>query len=103
MTPIPPAALMGGPPVQPPTVPTVSAIPQADNSQGLVAALPKLVFNIEQQLNTLARVLPQESEKLNEIRDSLRDVLSSALQRGAGAAEPSPTRLSREGMETAIP
>jgi hypothetical protein len=95
---------MGGPPVQPPTVPTVSSIPQDQaDTGGLVAALPRLVFNVEQQLSTLARILPAQSEQLNGIRESLRAVLASALQRGAGGGPPSSMPMAREGMETAIP
>lgn len=89
MTPIPPSLLMGGgPPVNPPSQPTLSAIP-VDGTQGpgpgLSAAIPQLVFNVEQQIKTLARLLPNQSEELDDIVTALRDVMSRALQR---ATEP---------------
>lgn len=46
-------------------------------------ALPRLVFEIEQQLQTLARALPPgSSEKLDAIREQLRECIAEAVSGG---------------------
>lgn len=47
-------------------------------------ALPRLVFQIEQQIETLGKALPAaSSDKLNSIREQLREVIAEALSGGA--------------------
>ena len=95
--PVPPALMQGGPPVQPPEMPTLSAMPQAGaNSQeealpqpGQVGALPKIFFAIEQQLQLLAKVVPPDLvADLDAIAQNLRAVLVKSLQSGAGSLGP---------------
>ena len=89
-SPISPGMLMGGPPVNPPTEPTLSAIPMAQEgpSPGQSGALPQLVFQIEQMIKTVARILPTQSGALDQIVSDLRDVLAAALQGGGQQATP---------------
>jgi len=100
-TPMPPAMAQGGPPVQPPQMPTLSAAPvpqpgmggpEAGMPQpGQVGALPKLFFGVEQQLQTLAKVLPPAlTAELDGISQNLRAVLVKALQSGASASAADP-------------
>lgn len=95
-TPVPPALMQGGPPVQPPDMPTLSAMPQAGDPMmeampqpGQVGALPKIFFGIEQQLQTLAKVVPPDLvADLDSIAQNLRAVLVKSLQSGAGSLGP---------------
>jgi hypothetical protein len=99
-TPMPPAMAQGGPPVQPPQMPTLSAAPMPPAEAGAeagmaapgqVGALPKLFFGVEQQLQTLAKVLPPAlTAELDGISQNLRAVLVKALQSGASASAANP-------------
>jgi hypothetical protein len=100
-TPMPPAMMGGGgPPVQPPQMPTLSAAPMPPQGMGpeagmpqpgQVGALPKLFFGVEQQLQTLAKVLPPDLvADLDSISQNLRAVLVKALQSGASAGAQGP-------------
>ena len=94
--PVPPALMQGGPPVQPPDMPTLSAMPggAADASAGMpqpgqVGALPKIFFGVEQQLQLLAKVVPPDLvADIDAIAQNLRAVLVKSLQSGAGALGP---------------
>ncbi len=84
-----PPGLASGPPVQPPEMPTLSAIPvdgqTAAPGAGMVGALPRLFFNIEQSVETLARALPPAlAAELAPVVSQLRVILVKALQSGAG-------------------
>jgi len=102
-SPISPAMMGGGPPVQPPTEPTMSAIPMGAEgpASGQSAALPQLVFQIEQMIKTVARILPTQSGALDQIVSDLRDVLAMALQ--GGGAQPAPNVVSPATEQGAIP
>ncbi len=86
-------SMMGGPPNAPPTDPTLSAIPMGGAGQGpapgQIGALAPLIYQIEQQIKTVARILPDQSQALDQIVSDLRDVLAAALQ--GGGAPPAPT------------
>lgn len=87
---------VGAPPVQPPELPTLSGMnvggPTAPPGAGQVGALPKLFFNVEQELEAIARVLPPDlATEIGPITSQLRMVLVKALQSGAGAASPNPS------------
>lgn len=105
MTPIPPAMMMGGPPVNPPTEPTLSAIPMGQPTggpgPGMVGALPQLIFNIEQQIKTVARILPDQSPVLDQIVSDLRDVLATALQ--GGGQPPAPNVVGPAQAQPPVP
>lgn len=95
-----PPGTISGPPIQPPEAPTLSSIPIGGQTEapgpGQVGALPRLFFNLEQQVETIARVLPPAlAAELSPIMSALRAVLVKALQSGAGAFEgnPEPTGL----------
>ena len=86
---------VGAPPVQPPEMPTLSGMNLNGATQppgaGQVGALPKLFFNVEQELEAIARVLtPDLAAELGPITSQLRMVLVKALQSGAGAGNPTP-------------
>lgn len=94
-TPIPPTLMQGGPPVQPPDMPTLSAMPgvgsqdAATPQPGQVGALPKIFFGVEEQLKLLAKVVPPELvADLDSIAQNLRAVLVKSLQSGAGTLGP---------------
>lgn len=58
--------------------------PPGQDSQDAGGALPRLVFQIEQSIETLGRSLPASaSEKLNSIREQLREVIAESLSGGA--------------------
>lgn len=93
--PVPPALMQGGPPVQPPEMPTLSAMPQVGSPEdavpqpGQVGALPKIFFGIEQQLQLLAKVVPPDLvADLDGIAQNLRALLVKSLQSGAGSLGP---------------
>lgn len=76
--------------------PSLSNIPPSGPPQGAGGmggpeqggALPKLVFNIEQSLQTLARALPAgASQKIDAIRETLRQAVAEAI---SGGGEPTP-------------
>lgn len=104
-TPISPS-LMGGPPNTPPSDPTLSAIPMGGGGQGpapgQIGALPQLIFQIEQMIKTVARILPTQSGTLDQIVSDLRDVLAGALQ-GGGQQQQSPNVVSPATEQGAIP
>jgi len=95
-SPMPPALMQGGPPVQPPEMPTLSAMPgagmgmeEAMPQPGQVGALPKIFFGVEEQLKLLAKVVPPDLvADLDQIAQSLRAVLVKSLQSGAGSLGP---------------
>lgn len=105
-SPISPAMLMGGPPNAPPTDPTLSAIPVGGPGQGpgpgQIGALPQLVFQIEQMIKTVARILPSQSGTLDQIVSDLRDVLAMALQ-GGGQQGQAPNVVSPATEQGTIP
>lgn len=86
----------GGPPVNPPTMPTLSAIPSGEMDSpgpGMSAALPQLVFNVEQQIKTIARLLPDQSEALDQIVEELRNILSMSLQGSSSVQRQDPNQM----------
>lgn len=83
----------GGPP-PPPGAPSLANVPPgapppmggADQAGG---ALPKLVFQIDTSLQTLARALPPDmSMKLDAIRETLREIVAEALSGGGQPESP---------------
>jgi hypothetical protein len=95
MASMPPPPMGGGmPPDQGPPpqmgAPTLANTPPsgpqvAGPEQG--GALPRLVFQIEQSLQTLARALPGgSSQKIDSIREQLRGAVAEAL--AGGGAQP---------------
>jgi len=86
----------GAPPTQGPPpamgMPTLanvppSAPPPAD-PMAAGGALPRLVFEIESSISTLAKALPPEmSQKLDIIKEQLREVVAEALSGSMGSPE----------------
>lgn len=57
-----------------------------------MGALPKLVFTIEQQLQTLAKALPPEtSQQIDAIKEQLRQLVAGAVAGGSPNQAPSPS------------
>jgi hypothetical protein len=69
--------------------PSLANIPQGQTPPpDAGGALPRLVFQIDQSIQTLARALPaDQSQKLDAIRQSLREVVATAMSGGMGAPE----------------
>jgi hypothetical protein len=91
---------MGGPPAPPPETPNLSAIPRSPQGPGggspagRMEAIPKLVFMVDQLLDTLARAVPGASEEIDQAKATIRGVLAKALQGGPGGnpgSAPAPT------------
>lgn len=91
-----PAPPMGGlppdgPPPPAPGTPSLANIPQGQTPPADAGgALPRLVYQIDQSIQTLARALPaDQSQKLDAIRQQLREVVAGALSGGMGQAQQS--------------
>lgn len=99
---------LAGPPLAPPTAPTLSSIPTGQTGDagqpGITGALPRLFFQAEQQLKTIARVLPTFSSDIDSVVQQLRDVLAKALSGGPPTTPPqtpnSPTGEPTARMES---
>lgn len=100
MTPALPTSLGGGsplnaPPAQPPGMPTASALgqpaPGGGKGPGQMGSLPRLGFEVEQSLRTIAKVIgPELAPRVEEIITSLKDLLVQALDSGPDSTkEPS--------------
>lgn len=73
----------GGPPPAAPTMPNMDAFgssPTASNA----AAIPRLVFDIEQKLNDLAKAVPGQSEEIDKLKSHLRDVMAEMMASSEG-------------------
>lgn len=93
-------ASLDGPPPQA-NQPSVGAIPPSPPGAGgpgagpQMGALPRLVFQIEQSLQTLARALPPDSSRqVDAIKEQLRTLVAGAL---AGSSPGQPTSPMEEG------
>lgn len=69
----------------PPDTPNLSAFqgeqPGASAPMGPQgAAIPRIVFEIEKTLDVLASALPEASEKIDQIKSLLRDVMMSKVK-----------------------
>jgi len=110
--PFPQQNQMGAPPMAPPELPTMSGMPpegmppgappdpsggdSPSAPPGQAGALPQLFFGIDQQLKTLAKVLPPELvADLDAISQAIRSVFIKAVQRGSAAR---PTQMGMEGI-----
>lgn len=59
--------------------------PMGGPGAGAVGALPKLVFEIENSIKTLARALPGDAaEQLDSVIQQVRNVVAQALQGSGG-------------------
>lgn len=74
----------------------MSAFPQEGPGQGgspvagRSEAVPRLVFMIDQLLDTLARAVPGASEEVDQAKSVVRGVLTKALQGGPTGNAPAP-------------
>jgi len=81
------------PPPPPAGSPSVAGIPPGPASMGppgmgAAGALPKLVFEIENSLKTLARAMPDSSAEVDSIIQQLRNLVAQALQGSMGKPSP---------------
>lgn len=80
---------MSKPPVNPPQLPTLSAIPHralgAEGAGGPMKgmAILKLFHEVDMRLDTIASTAPDQSEALDQIKTRLRDVMTAIVNRGA--------------------
>lgn len=79
---------MGGMEGPPPAAPAMGGIPpSAPGPASPSASLPRLLFGIEESLDTLARALPPEvAPQLDEVKTQLREVVAGALSGSMGQA-----------------
>lgn len=91
---------LDGPP-PPAGQPSVGSIPPSPPGMGgpgagpQMGALPRLVFQIEQSLQTLARALPPEtSRQIDAIKEQLRQLVAGSL---SGSSPGQPTSPTEEG------
>ena len=76
-----------GPPPLPPEIAALSQTPtsgqvgegEKPNSK---AGLPRLVFEIERSLDSIADAVPGVADQVDDMKSTLRDLLASALQGG---------------------
>lgn len=85
---------MTRPPIPPPDMPTLSAIPRGSMDEGGAVgakggALPEMFRKISELLNNIAAAAPGQSERIDEIETRLRDVMI-AIANG-GSADKTPT------------
>lgn len=80
----------------PPETPSLSAFSADGGEAGgwKAGALPRLFFQVEQQLDTIARAVPQSSGEIDSIKQSLRGILVSSLQGKRDSVGPSGSGLS---------
>ena len=101
-TPFPPA--MTGPPITPPSVPGLSSIPfgqaPGEDAPNVAAAVPKLFFQVSQQLKTIAKVLPGYASELDDVSNQLMDIAAKAVA-GSPSQNSSPNVMSSLGAESA--
>jgi hypothetical protein len=80
---------MTRPPIPPPDMPTLSAIPRGGSTEegGLVGAkggaLPDMFRKISELLNNIAAAAPGQSERIDEIETRLRDVMIAIANGGS--------------------
>lgn len=82
------------PPPPPAGSPSVAGIPPGPPQgggppgMGQAGALPRLVFEIENSLKTLARAMPDSSAEVDSIIQQLRNLVAQALQGSMGKPSP---------------
>jgi uncharacterized coiled-coil protein SlyX len=86
MSSMPPVSRFGGPP--PGSTPVgLSNMVRADNGNpnpsGGGGGIAKQFYAVEQALDTLASVLPEHTEEIDEIKSQLREILAKAISGGA--------------------
>ncbi len=92
---------MSGPPMAPPEAPTLSAFPLEGNQSAAggpppsqIGALPKMVFQVEMMLDTIARAVPGASEAIDQAKQIVRGILTKSIQGGAqGTPPPTPSGM----------
>ena len=93
-SPTPPINRLGGPP--PGSSPAgLSAIGRGADPQGGgplpsggSGGLTKMFFNVEEQLDAIAQAMPESAEQIDEIKASLRAVMTKAVPTGPGPQSP---------------
>lgn len=64
-------------------MPTLSSVRVGEGDgpgAGIAGALPRIFFQLSQQLDTLARVLPEQSEKIDGVKGQLQEIMALAVQ-----------------------
>lgn len=85
---------MSKPPVNPPRLPTLSALPSrplgGEEAGGPQkgSALLRLFYEVEKTLDTIASAAPGQSETLDQIKTRLRDVMTAVVNGGADQGKP---------------
>jgi hypothetical protein len=75
----------------PPEAPTLSAFPLSDGGPGggaaspqKIGAIPKLVFQVEMLLDTLARAVPGAAQQVDQAKAIVRGILTKSIPSGGG-------------------
>lgn len=71
------------PPIQPPDIPSLTGMIQGVGKPEVGEGIARLVFKIEQMLDSLAAAVPGRSKDIDGVKDILRDVMTSAQEGGA--------------------
>lgn len=76
----------------PPEAPTLSAFPMSGgspedgaSSAGKIGAIPKIVFQVEMMLDTLARAVPGAAQQVDQAKAIVRGILTKSIPSGGGA------------------
>lgn len=76
----------------PPEAPTLSAFPMSGGGaedgappDSKIGAIPKIVFQIEMLLDTLARAVPGAAQQVDQAKAVVRGILTKSIPSGGGA------------------
>lgn len=78
--------MMTGPPIPPPDMPSLSAYPVANEdkvSPQKGAAVFRLFEAVIKTLDTIAATAPGQADALDDVKNSLRDILVNIVNQGA--------------------
>lgn len=74
----------------PPEAPTLSAFPMSGEAEGgappssKIGAIPKIVFQVEMLLDTLARAVPGAAQQADQAKAIVRGILTKSIPSGGG-------------------
>ena len=75
---------MGAPPIPPPQNPSLSAMmPGQEVPDAKGGSLVRLFYEVEKMLDLISSAAPRASQQIDEIKGTLRDVMTSVANGGA--------------------
>lgn len=107
---MPPLSAPGGglgmrqPPVTPPEVPTLASYPTAGGPPpGGAETVQKLVFTLEQGVESLAQMVPGASDIADQAKSLLRQILVAAARGGSAESGNAPPSSAPFGGQVSAP